>query len=201
MRPRNGDEPHLRSTHAVTGYHLQTGEETIGHVTDFMMDDKSWAICHLVVETGTWFSGKEIVISPSHIDRISYEAVQGVRELDQGSHPASTRIPRSYARRDKSRCAKSRWPGLVESADTFAVQFARRACMRRVVASCWSENLFGFGRLHCELRQKSGCDHPIRAVWQCWLMASVYIFESTWTIVSIEDHSTCAGGARRRISS
>jgi hypothetical protein len=38
-----------------------------------MMDDKSWAIRHLVVETGHWFSGKEIVISPKHIDRISYE--------------------------------------------------------------------------------------------------------------------------------
>ena len=70
---RNVNDPHLRSTHAVTGYHLQTSEETIGHVTDFMMDDKSWAICHLVVETGTWFSGKEIVISPSHVDRINYE--------------------------------------------------------------------------------------------------------------------------------
>jgi hypothetical protein len=33
----------------------------------------NWAICHLVVETGHWFSGKEIVISPKHIDRISYE--------------------------------------------------------------------------------------------------------------------------------
>ena len=70
---RNVNDPHLRSTHAVTGYHLQTSEETIGHITDFMMDDKSWAICHLVVETGTWFSGKEIVISPSHVDRINYE--------------------------------------------------------------------------------------------------------------------------------
>ena len=38
-----------------------------------MMDDKSWAIRHLVVETGHWYSGKEIVISPKHIDRISYE--------------------------------------------------------------------------------------------------------------------------------
>jgi hypothetical protein len=70
---RNVDDPHLRSTHAVTGYYLQAGEDTIGHVTDFLMDDKSWAVCNLVVETGTWFSGKEIVISPSHIDRISYE--------------------------------------------------------------------------------------------------------------------------------
>ncbi len=69
---RNANDPHLRSTHAVSGYHLQTSRETIGHVTDFMMDDKSWVICHLVVETGTWFSGKEIVISPSHVDRINY---------------------------------------------------------------------------------------------------------------------------------
>ena len=57
---RNVNDPHLRSTHAVTGYHLQTSEETIGHITDFMMDDKSWAICHLVVETGTWFSGRRL---------------------------------------------------------------------------------------------------------------------------------------------
>jgi hypothetical protein len=67
------NDPHLRSTQAVAGYQLQTREETIGHVTDFRMDDKSWAISHLVVATGTWFSGKEILISPSHIDRINYE--------------------------------------------------------------------------------------------------------------------------------
>ena len=38
-----------------------------------MMDDKRWAIRHLVVETGHWYSNKEIAISPKHIDRISYE--------------------------------------------------------------------------------------------------------------------------------
>ena len=37
------------------------------------MDDRSWTICHLVVETGHWYSRKEIVISQKHIDRISYE--------------------------------------------------------------------------------------------------------------------------------
>jgi hypothetical protein len=38
-----------------------------------MTDDKSWAIRHLVVETGDWFSGKEILISLSKIDRIGYD--------------------------------------------------------------------------------------------------------------------------------
>ena len=55
------------------GYPIQTSEGAIGHVIDFIMDDKSWGICHLVVETGHRYSGKEIVISPKHIDRISYE--------------------------------------------------------------------------------------------------------------------------------
>ncbi len=68
-----GDDPHLRSTQAVSGYHIQTSDAMIGHVIDFMMDDKSWAIRHLVVETGHWPSGKEIAISPNHIDWISYE--------------------------------------------------------------------------------------------------------------------------------
>jgi uncharacterized protein YrrD len=66
-------DAHLRSTHALNGYHIQTSEGTLGHVTDFIVHDKSWAVCLLVVETGHWFSGKEIVISPKQIDRISYD--------------------------------------------------------------------------------------------------------------------------------
>ena len=70
--PKRADT-HLRSTEALSGYHIQTKEGAIGHVIDFIVDHETWAICHLVVETGHWFSGKEIVISPRQIDRISYE--------------------------------------------------------------------------------------------------------------------------------
>ena len=72
-RSSSGDDPHLRSTKALRGYHIEAKDGTIGHVTDFMIDEKSWAIHHLVVETGHWLFGKEIVISPIHIGRISYE--------------------------------------------------------------------------------------------------------------------------------
>jgi hypothetical protein len=67
------DDKHLQSTHAATGYHIQAADGPIGHVTSFMVDDKSWAIRELVVESGHWYSGKEILISPSKIERISYE--------------------------------------------------------------------------------------------------------------------------------
>jgi sporulation protein YlmC with PRC-barrel domain len=69
----NSDDPHLRRTKALTGYHIATHEGATGHVTDFMIDDRSWAIRHLVVETGHWFAGKEIALSPSHGQRISYD--------------------------------------------------------------------------------------------------------------------------------
>ena len=66
-------DTHLRSTQALNGYHIQTDEGAIGHVIDFIVDHETWAICHLVGETGHWFSGKEIVISPKEILRISYD--------------------------------------------------------------------------------------------------------------------------------
>ena len=75
---RDGD-PHLRSTQALTGYQnftgyqIQTSGGAIGHVTDFIMDDETWAICHLVGETGHWFSRRKIVFSPKDVDCISYE--------------------------------------------------------------------------------------------------------------------------------
>ncbi len=66
-------DSHLRSTQAITGYHIQTADGTIGHVSSFLVDDKSWVIGELIVETGHWHLGKEILISPSKIGRIDYE--------------------------------------------------------------------------------------------------------------------------------
>ena len=71
-KPERADA-HLRSTHAVNGYHLQAGEDIVGHVCDFLMDDKSWAINQLVVKIGHRFTGKEVQIPMSQVERISYK--------------------------------------------------------------------------------------------------------------------------------
>ena len=70
---RKRADAHLRSTQTVKGYHLQASDGIIGHVGDFMMDDKSWAIQQLVIKTGHRFSGNEVLIPASKVDRISYE--------------------------------------------------------------------------------------------------------------------------------
>jgi len=66
-------DAHLRSTLAVDGYHVKTADGLAGHVSDFMMDDKTWAIHELVVKTGHRLSGKEVRISVGKVARISYE--------------------------------------------------------------------------------------------------------------------------------
>ncbi len=71
-QPERADA-HLRSAQAVKGYHLQATDGMIGHVCDFMMDAESWAVRRLVIKTGHRLSGKEVLISTSQVDRISYE--------------------------------------------------------------------------------------------------------------------------------
>jgi hypothetical protein len=73
QKHQQGDGKHLRSVRAITGYHIQTIDGAIGHVTGILVDDRSWAIRELIVEAGAWYSGKEILISHAKIDRISYE--------------------------------------------------------------------------------------------------------------------------------
>ena len=67
------DDKHLRSMQEVIGYNIQSVDEEIGHVSSFLVDDRSWAIHELVIETGHWFSGKEILIPTGKVKRISYE--------------------------------------------------------------------------------------------------------------------------------
>jgi hypothetical protein len=71
-QPERADA-HLRNTQAVNGYHLQASDGIIGHVCDFMMDDKSWAIGQLVIKTGHRFSGKEVLIPTNKVARVSFD--------------------------------------------------------------------------------------------------------------------------------
>ena len=63
---------HLRSTHAVSGYHIQALDGEIGHVEDFIIDDETWAIRYLVIDTRNWWAGKKVLVSPQWIENVSW---------------------------------------------------------------------------------------------------------------------------------
>ena len=74
LRNRNGlTLTPAEITRDIIGYQIQAGDEIAGFVTDFMMDDQSWKICHLVVNTGNRFSENKVLLSPDQIGRISWD--------------------------------------------------------------------------------------------------------------------------------
>ena len=69
---KKGD-PNLRSTREVSGYHIQATDGEIGHVEDFIIDDQTWAIRYLIIDTVNWWAGKKVLVSPEWIDRVSWD--------------------------------------------------------------------------------------------------------------------------------
>jgi hypothetical protein len=67
------DDDHLRSTRALAGYKIVATDGQPGTVSGFLVDHKSWAIAGIVVEAGHWYAGKQILISPSMVKKVSYE--------------------------------------------------------------------------------------------------------------------------------
>lgn len=62
-----GSDSDLRSVREITGYHVYSGEEQVGEVDDFIIDDHAWIIRYLVVDTGRWLPGKKILIAPDWV--------------------------------------------------------------------------------------------------------------------------------------
>jgi len=71
-RDRKTGDPHLRSARAVAGHQVQATDGEIGHVEDFIVDDETWAIRYLIIDTGNWWPGKKVLISPRWIERVSW---------------------------------------------------------------------------------------------------------------------------------
>jgi hypothetical protein len=70
-RHRNAD-PHLRSCNAVVGYHLHATDGDIGHVADFLVDDETWAIRYLIVDTSNWWLGHKVLVAPQWITGVHW---------------------------------------------------------------------------------------------------------------------------------
>jgi hypothetical protein len=66
------DDPHLRSCTAVKGYHLHATDGDIGHIQGFIVDERTWAIRYLIVNTSNWWLGHQVLLAPAWIDEVSW---------------------------------------------------------------------------------------------------------------------------------
>jgi hypothetical protein len=77
----------------VTGYDVLTSNGRLGHVEDLLLDDESWQIRYVEVDTRNWWPGKKVLVAPAWIEAIRLEgreiyvsltrdAVRGAPEYD-----------------------------------------------------------------------------------------------------------------------
>ena len=59
----------LQNIQTLHGNTLAASDGEIGHVKDFYFDDKTWAIRYLVADTGSWLTGRQVLISPHALGR------------------------------------------------------------------------------------------------------------------------------------
>jgi len=77
----DGDQ-HLRSVREVTGYKIKAQDGEIGHVEDFIVDDESWILRYLVVDTRNWLpGGKKVMLSPGWAERVDWKREKVVVDL------------------------------------------------------------------------------------------------------------------------
>lgn len=65
-------EGHLRSTQEVMNYHVVGKDEECGHIEDFLVDDTTWALRYLIVDTKNFLPGRKVLISPTWLESVSW---------------------------------------------------------------------------------------------------------------------------------
>ncbi len=65
-------DAHLRSAGELRGYEVHGSDSALGHVDDFILDDESWAVRFLVIDTSAWWFGKKVLVAPQWADSVSW---------------------------------------------------------------------------------------------------------------------------------
>ena len=96
------EDVHLRSTQEVASYHIAAMDGEIGHVEDFILEDDSWTIRYLAIDTRNWLSGKKVLVSPQWVSSVDWAqgkvhvnlSREGIKESPEYEH--SKLISREY---------------------------------------------------------------------------------------------------------
>ena len=100
---RESYNPHLRSTRVVTGYHIDATDGEIGHVEDFIVDDQTWQIGYIVIDTHNWLPGKKVMIAPKWIVKVRWPEKKVYVALQRQTIENSPEFDLESLRRDSMR--------------------------------------------------------------------------------------------------
>lgn len=65
-------DPHLRSVNEVIDYKIHANDGEIGRVSDFIMDDETWTMRYMVIDTRKWLVGDRVILSPHWVKEVNW---------------------------------------------------------------------------------------------------------------------------------
>lgn len=63
----------LHKLSKLRGFHIHALDGEIGHVDDFLLDESTWNLRYLVVDTTNWIGGKRVLVSPQVLSDVDAE--------------------------------------------------------------------------------------------------------------------------------
>ena len=70
---RRAEQSHLRASSEVLGYRIEARDGRIGHLEDFMVDDRNWGVDAMIVDTTDWLPGGHVLVAPQKVAHIDWQ--------------------------------------------------------------------------------------------------------------------------------
>jgi hypothetical protein len=89
----------------IRGFHVRATDGALGHVDDFIVDEETWQVRYLVVDTSNWMGGKWVAISPTSVTKVEWadqriqvaltkDEIESSPTLDEANVPSHELTPR-----------------------------------------------------------------------------------------------------------
>ena len=89
----------------INGFHVVAMDGPLGHIDDFIVDEASWQIRYLVIDTSNWMGGKWVAVSPASVTKIDWsnqsvvlnltrDEIRNSPTLDEANVPSHELTPR-----------------------------------------------------------------------------------------------------------
>lgn len=76
-------DPHLRNSSEVEGYSIKATDAKIGHVEEFVIEDETYRVRYLVIDTKDFLPGKKVLVAPEWIESVVWESSDVVVNLTE----------------------------------------------------------------------------------------------------------------------
>ncbi len=100
------EKTHLKSVEEVTGYQILATDTDIGHLEDFVVEEETWIIRYLIVDTSNWLPGsKRVIVPTAWVERVDWARsaiimkIAGTRLRESPEYDHDRPIDREYEKK------------------------------------------------------------------------------------------------------